>query len=191
MDHMRSWGHTADLSDKKLTLKVAMLLALANASRCSELYALDTQHMSWSEEGVTFTLAALTKTSRPGKEKTLFYPKLEADKQVCPVTTLKQYIERTNRVRKVSALFFSYVKPYGPVRTCTIERWLKESLSSAGFVDFKAHSTRGAAVTAAFTQGMSVRDIMVIADWSTDSMFHKYYYKADIRKPKSLTKSLV
>ena len=96
LDHMRSWGRTADLSDKKLTLKVAMLLALANASRCSELHALDTQHMSWSEEGVTFTLAALTKTSRPGKEKTLFYPKLEANKfaQLPPLNSmLKERIE--------------------------------------------------------------------------------------------------
>ena len=46
-----------------------------------------------------------------------------------------------------------------------------------GYKDFKAHSTRGAAVSAAYSQGMSVADIVKIADWSSDNMFKTHYYK--------------
>ena len=172
LDHIRSWGPTESLCRKKATLKLAMLMALANASRCSELHALDVQRMRWSKEGVTFSLAALTKTSRPGKSKTLFYPSLETDRDVCPVTSLKNYLKRTDGVRSDNKLFLSHVKPYGSVKSCTIARWLKEILQSAGLGEFRAHSTRGAAVSAAYTQGMSVADIMAVADWSSDNMFN-------------------
>ena len=94
LDHIKSWGYTGGLPLKKLNLKLAMLLALANASRCSELHALEIQRMTWSAEGVTFALAALTKTSKPGKSKTLFYPMLEADREVCPVTSLSGALRR-------------------------------------------------------------------------------------------------
>lgn len=147
--------------------------------------------MSWKSSRVTFSLAALTKTSRPGRDKVLFLPKLEADKELCPVTTLTVYLQKTKRVRRDDALFISYVKPYGAVQVSTIGRWLKETLKSAGFGDFRAHSTIGAAVSAASMHEMSVSDIMVVADWSTDSMFRKFYFRADIVKPKSLMQSLV
>ena len=52
LDHIRSWGPTESLCRKNATLKLAMLMALANASRCSELHALDVQRMRWSKEGV-------------------------------------------------------------------------------------------------------------------------------------------
>ena len=192
LDHIRSWGPTAGLSLKSITLKLAMLLALANASRCSELHALDVQRMAWRAEGVTFSLAALTKTSRPGKNKTLFYPQLELDREVCPVTSLKEYLKRTKDVRKNNQLFLSYVKPYGPVKACTIARWLKVILQSAGLGDFRAHSTRGAAVLAAFTQGMSVADILAVADWSSDRMFKEFYYRPVVQRQNiSFTQSFV
>ena len=177
MDHIRSWGPTAGLPLKTLTLKLAMLLALANASRSSEPHALDTKRMTWSAEGVTFSLATLTKTSGSGKSKALFYQKLDLDRELCPVSVIKEYLKRTCDVRKDDNLFLSYVKPYGPVKPCSIARWLKVILQDAGLGVFRAHSTRGAAVTAAFAQGMSVSDILAVADWSFDSTFKKFYYR--------------
>ena len=182
LDHIRSWGPTSGLPLNKLTLKLAMLLALANASRSSELHALDVKRMAWSAEGVTFSLAALTKTSRPGKSKALFYQNLDLDKELCPVNSIKEYLKRTYDVRKDDNLFLSYVKPYRPVKPCSIARWLKVILQGAGLGTFRAHSTRGAAVTAAFAQGMSVADILAVADWSSDSMFKKHYYRPVIQR---------
>ena len=80
-----------------------MLMALANASRCSELHALDVERMRFNEKGVTFSLATLTKTSKQGKNKHLFYPILLSDKEVCPVITLKEY----RRIWLISACAYS------------------------------------------------------------------------------------
>ena len=152
-----------------MTLKLAMLLALANASRSSELCALDVERMAWSAEGVTFSLVAVTKTSRPGKSRTLFYQRLDLDRELCPVTLIQEYLKKTVDVRKDNNLFLSYVQPYGPVKSCSIARWLKAVLQGAGLGIFRAHSTRGAAVSTAFAQGMSVTDIIAVADWSSPS----------------------
>ena len=69
LQHLRGWGNNASLGRKQLSLKLVMLMALANASRCSELHALDIERMRFSERGVTFSLAELTKTSKPGTNK--------------------------------------------------------------------------------------------------------------------------
>ena len=190
LGHIRSWGPTESLCRKKATLKLAMLMALVNASQCSELHALDVQRMRWSKEGVTFSLAALTKMSRPGKSKALFYSSLETDRDVCPVTSLKNYLMRTDGVQS-DKLFLSHVKPYGSVKSCTIARWLKEILRSAGLGEFRAHSTRGVAVSAAYTQGMSVADMMAVADWSSDNMFKKFYYRPLTQKQNTFTQSFL
>ena len=52
----------------------------------------------------------------------------------------------------------------------------------AGFQDFKAHSTKGASVPAAYSQGMSVADIINIVDWSSDNTLKRFYYKPIIAK---------
>ena len=65
--------------------------------------------MTWSAEGVKFSLAALNKTSRPGKSKALFYSKLEKDRDVCPVTSLREYLERMNNVRKDNSCIPSHL----------------------------------------------------------------------------------
>ena len=171
--------------------EVSYVNGIANASRCSELHALDVQRMRWSKERVTFSLAALTKTSRPGKSKALFYPSLETDRDVCPVASLKNYLKRTDGVRSDKKLFLSHVKPYGSVKSCTIARWLKEILQSAGLGEFRAHSIRGVSVSAAYTQGMSVADIMAVTDWSSDNMFKKFYYRPLTQKQNTFTQSFL
>ena len=42
---------------------------------------------------------------------------------------------------------------------------------------FKAHSIHGATVSAASNAGITTNNINA-ADWSTPSVFHKFYYKA-------------
>ena len=41
--------------------------------------------------------------------------------------------------------------------------------------DVTAHSTRATAVSVAFDKGVSKKDILNIADWSSDSVFKKHY----------------
>ena len=63
----------------------------------------------------------------------------------------------------------------------TIARWLKSVLAKAG-IDinvFKAHSVRGASTSAAASAGVTTNDILNAADWSSESVFQKFYYKPE------------
>ena len=42
---------------------------------------------------------------------------------------------------------------------------------------FGAHSIRGAASSTAHNMGVTISDILNAADWSSDSVFQKFYYK--------------
>jgi hypothetical protein len=100
------------------------------------------------------------------------------------VNTLKEYEVRTRPLRteelgNMHKLLLAIVKPHKPVAASTIARWLCGVLELAGIDTgtFKAHSTRGAAASAAASAGMSVTDILKTADWSSESTFTQFYYK--------------
>lgn len=103
---------------------------------------------------------------------------------LCPVVTLKAYEQRTAPLRGAdippkTTLFLTTIKPHGPASSSTIARWLKNLLARAGIDTsiFKAHSVRGASSTAAHNAGVTTCDIMNAADWSSQSVFQKFYYK--------------
>ena len=50
-------------------------------------------------------------------------------------------------------------------------------LSGVDVSMFTAHSTRSASVTAAADSGVTTNDILKAADWSTESVFRKFYYR--------------
>ena len=196
LDYLESLGGNCDLSLKQLSAKLVVLLALANASRASEIHALDMRFMSRKNGQVTFSFHQLTKTSRPGKTKSVHYFPLNQGEHLCPVKTLDEYIQRTEVTRKEnpskSQLILSVVKPFNPVTKATIARWVKSLIQEAGVNhQFGAHSIRSAASTAACMSGMSLQDIIQIADWSSDNIFKAFYYKPVHPKPISLLNAIV
>ena len=102
---------------------------------------------------------------------------------MCPVACLREYIKKTENHRNRSGdsqpLFLATQRPYSPVSSTSIGRWLKLTLQDAG-IDisvFKAHSTRGASSSAARQSGVSVKDILTAADWSRETTFNRFYYR--------------
>ena len=102
---------------------------------------------------------------------------------VCPMVTLKAYEERTKDFRKKlpadsrSRLFLSCIGQHTPVSSCSIARWLKNLMAEAG-IDisiFKAHSIRGASCSTAAGAGVTTKDILDAADWSSEGTFQRYY----------------
>lgn len=180
LNFLKNKGETADLSTKDLTLKLAMLLALSNADRASDLSALDVRYLAFTPDSARFQLVSLTKSARPDRQLSSVYVSFE-DRTICPVTTLQLYLTRTADWRidqSRNQLFLSINKPHHPVSTATVARWLKETLRMAGVsTDFTAHSTRSTAVSVAFDKGVSIKDILNTADWTSDSVFKRYYYK--------------
>lgn len=69
LEHICSLGKNSDLSLKQLSRKLVVLLVLSNASRASEIHALDIRYLSRNENGVTFTIAELTKQHNQARRK--------------------------------------------------------------------------------------------------------------------------
>ena len=117
--------------------------------------------MNRDREGISFVIADLTKTARPGKKRSIYYPSLKEEERPFPVNALNEYLRCTELRHKEDQtktwLFLSVVKPYKPVVKSTIARWMKTTIHEAGIGElFSAHSVRGAAATAVHMKGMAV-----------------------------------
>ena len=165
-------------SNHALTLqKLAhMLLALANADRCSDFAALDINLRYAQSNGVTLVITALTKTRRGGPPHEVFYSSFPEEPQLYALDT---YIARTDSLHSRNQqgvrnpLFITVRKPYHPVKSAKIGRWI---MKEAG-VDtdiFTAHSTRGASMSRAKPVRISSADILKAANWSSGSTFHGF-----------------
>ena len=95
---------------------------------------------------------------------------------MCPYLTLRR-TESSRVAANTTKLSLSFIKPYQPISTDTCSHWLKIVLSNSGvnISIFKGHSYRGAAMSKAVSQGVSVDLILKTADWSTESVFTRFY----------------
>ena len=161
-------------------------MALIDASRTSELQALDIRFRTYKPNGVSFKLASLTKKRTPGlPPKELLFGAYPADQRLCVVLCLRHYEKVTQEFRNLDGqanpLFISYTKPHKPVTSQRLAHWIKDLLGEAG-VDksFKAHSIRSASTSAARSRGVSLADILSTADWSKESTFKRFYYRGTV-----------
>ena len=182
LEYIRKLPRNEELSFQQLSHKLAMLMALANADRCSDLAALDLNYAQLQTNGMKFIIPRLTKTRRSGPPLEAFYPSFPEEPRLCPVTTLECYQTRSQNLREPmsetsSPLFIAVRKPHKPVKASTIGHWLKNVMKAAGVNTsvFSAHSTRGAATSKARAVGVSLADILHAANWSSPSTFCRFY----------------
>ena len=183
--YFQSLGENSSLTLKMLSQKLALLMALVEANRVSELQALDLRYRSYRPEGVSFQLPTLVKKRKTGAPTKLFtFGAFPHDSRLCVVKCLRQYEAVTDQFREDDAgtpqlPFLSYIKPHKPVTSQRLANWLKEMLGKAGIDTsiFKAHSVRSASSTAAVVKRVLIEDILHTADWSTDSTFQRFYYR--------------
>ena len=155
-------GRNESLSLKQVTLKLTMLMALTSAGRSSDIHGLDLKFRKFTPQGVEFTIAKLTKTRKSGPPKQILFPAFQSYRVLCPIACLRHYEKITGELRdtgmNTNPLFIAHCKPHKPVTSSTIARWLKEIMKEAGLDTsiFKAHSCRGAAVSAAKDHGVAV-----------------------------------
>lgn len=177
LDYLKTLFPLCNLSLKMLTFKLVALLALSTASRAQTLVSLNIDCMRIFEDKVSFVFHDLLKTSRPRQtfQLNVFH---SDDEKLCVMHTLLHYLDRTSNVRKSQYVLVSYCT-FSKVTSSTVARWLKDVLSLAG-IDvsiFKAHSYRGAAASAAFVRGCSLKEILKAADWSSVKNFRKFYLR--------------
>lgn len=172
-----TWMPLDKLSIKMLTCKLTVLVTLSTAARVQTLKCLCVDRCVLEADRVLFNCGDKLKHSKPGNDHILILRAFE-DPRLCPVRTLKCFLSKTKDLRKSRQLFVSYSN-FKAVSTSTIARWLKYVLDLAG-VDtntYKAHSFRGASVSAAFMKGCRVSDILKTADWSSVKNFKKFYLR--------------
>ena len=190
-------------SPRWLTLKTLFLVALAAGKRRSELHALERATVIWSPDSSSVSLKPhprfLSKTHLSNVGTTalsvITLPALpvvdDSSPALCPVRTLRQYIEVTDAFRSPTqkALFMSYVRSFDrDISPQTISNYLKqtivaaykdvESLSDdaiAHDLNIKAHQVRHVAHSLGQLGQLSLADIIRTGGWSTPNTFIKHY----------------
>ncbi len=188
-------------SDRILTLKVVLLLALTSLKRVGDLQA-----FSVSETCMDFAPGLVKVTLRPKPDyipKVLstsfhsqvvtlhsFHPPPFASSEderlhlLCPVRALKLYVDRSKVWRKSPQLLICFGAGRRGLATSKqrISHWVRDAISLAYEVrnipsplSLRAHSTRGVASSQALFRGVPLEDICVAAGWSSPHTFVRFY----------------
>ena len=166
----------------QLSCRLATLLATATFMRVSELSNISLPSVKITRSSATFSLSSLSKPRKAQRSGPLqsFNLRRLPSSGTCPVHHLELYFNRTESLRDLSNstnLFIGIRKPHKIVGPSTVARWIKSQLSLAG-VDcarYSAHSTRGAAASAAVVAGVPIQSILDRAGWSSESTFTRFY----------------
>ncbi len=188
-------------SDRILTLKVVLLLALTSLKRVGDLQA-----FSVSETCMDFAPGLVKVTLRPrsgyipkvlstsfrSQVVTLhsFHPPPFASSEderlhlLCPVRALKLYVDRSKVWRKSPQLLICFGAGRRGLATSKqrISHWVRDAISLAyeawnlpSPLSLRAHSTRGVASSQALFRGLPLEDICVAAGWSSMHTFVRFY----------------
>ena len=172
-----------------LSKKLTILLAIASPKRVSELARFDVRFMTMTPEYVTFRLPGLSKTLKNCTSKEVTYHAI-SDKDLCVVECRSVYLQATKSYRGVQnsskndPLLRTVVKPHKGLSANTVANRIKQIMSLSGIDTdkFQAHSTRGASTSKASNKGISISEILNMADWSNATTFRTFYCKPVIDK---------
>jgi integrase len=183
---------------KFLTWKTVFLIALATASRVSELHALSVKdgNLRYERHGIRLlpNLQFLSKTQRLNNPWIpIFIPSFHnfateaRDLLLCPYRALKMYIKRTESQRKEidsDSLFITYQKGVcRPGSKNSVARWIVSLIkwvyqdTSKHLSTVHAHDTRKLATSWALFNGASITEIIRAAHWASESTFTSFYMK--------------
>lgn len=152
LEYLKTLWPLEDLSLKLLTFKLVMLVALVTGQRCQSIHLMIINNMQVIDRVYRFLIKDLVKHSKAGKEQpVLVLPPLPSDDELCVSINLSEYLSRTEKFMKLQKLFFSFIRPYGPVSKDSISRWVKlvMDLSGVDTTEFHLHSTRSASTSKA------------------------------------------
>ena len=173
---------------ENLLTKTIFLIGLATGNRASELVAILRATILWRKQdsevvlpvkpGFLFKNQRLDKT--PPNIMVKRAPLGTISQELCPLTTLRTYIDRSNPSAKGDALFLhpetgrNLQKPtMSLLMTKLIEKACPGSMP-------KMHDIRKQAVSLAWTRGISPAEIVKSAFWSSSNVFIKHYLNPQV-----------
>lgn len=184
LEFLSKWYPNEGLSLEHISKKMITLLALVTSHRVQTLANIKISNIERHASRIKIKIPDLIKTSRVGSEQPiLILPFFNERPEICPARTISTYLEKTAKLRNQSEpLFISFKKPYKPVGTQTLSRWVKNTLTLSGIdtSSFTAHSTRHAASSAALRLGVSLDTIRKTAGWSLGSQTFARYYNRPV-----------
>lgn len=174
----------------KLSMKIAMLLALTTGHRMQTFAAINIHDIIKRNEKIEIKIPARIKTShRQRNQPTLILPIYSENSKICVATTLQSYLKKTMNIRQnTKKLLLSYRKPHKEVSTQSISRWVKELLDLCGIDTsiFTAYSTRHASTSSVKRSGISIDVIKKTAGWTEASMTFARFYDLEIAKDNTI-----
>lgn len=175
------------LSLEKLTMKTILLLSLCSAQRAQTFSKIKLSNIKQLGEGIEIVFSDILKTSGPKKyQPQLQFPYFLENPELCIASAILHYIDMTRTIRgNEDILFLTIKKPHKAATTQTLSRWIKKGLKLSGIntQEFKGHSTRHAAASAALRVGTHIDTIREAAGWSDKSKtFNRFYNKPLINK---------
>ena len=190
-DLFRKLGSNDILTLKLLRLKAVTLLALALMLRPSDIaphakhfnadtftvekVLFTTDMLRFTEDGVHVSFFGIKNdTKRDGF--VVFLPKND-DLIVDPVSSLQDYINKTEHCRQDKSVFLALKSPYQGLSASSIAKILEESIDLAGLggQGFTAKSFRPTGATVAIDQGLDPKIVQQIGRWKTADVFFQHY----------------
>ncbi len=178
---------------RPLTLKTALLLALASVKHMGDLQALSISPscLEFGPSGSKVVLKlrhgyvpkVLSTPFRAQMITLSALPPSEQDHELnllCPVRALRIYIERFMQSEQLFVCFGGRTKG-SLVTKQRLSRWIVDAIKLAYSLGqqcpmrVRAHSTRGIASSWAWSSGVSIAEICVAAGWSSPSIFARFY----------------
>ena len=189
VDHLRTWGNSEDLPIAKLQHKVIMLICLATFWRPrSDVARLEVRDIHFHQDP-DCNLTGMTLVARFSKETTGKASKIGkiGDPQVCPVSNLFLFMDRTRNVwenqprdRQVFQVYIDDNQNRKAASGDTVAKWLEKIMQDSGIDTkvYKAHSIRSASSTKAQLQGFSPEEIKRHGNWSLKcTTYEDHYYR--------------
>ena len=181
LTHISTLGPVINNDLKTCTLRLAILLCLTSGQRDQAIKYLNIDTSVIDDQGVTFFIPNILKTTKPGKHLPPFVIKRYThNPDICTVHHLETYLNKTKNLRgDFNEIIISYKKPHRPVTVSTVSRWCKTIMTHAGIDTklFTSHSTRSASASNAKRAGLSFTEINKFTNWSQADTFQFFYDK--------------
>lgn len=171
-----------ELSTSDLLNKCLCLTQAGAIMRASDLERMWLPSLKFGEEGLSYRLMS-AKNRDAGLSELLFLSSVPGHTHICPVVTLKEYVERVNTLRSDSNnthVFISPVKPFSPLKAATLAKRIVKAMNAAGIDTerFKSQSVRSAAASKALDEGETPEAVTKAGRWRSDSVFKKFYERS-------------
>ncbi|XP_058809947.1 uncharacterized protein LOC131675119 [Phymastichus coffea] len=180
LDYLTSLPNNNDLNVLDLGRKLIALLALITGHRMQTFSLIELENIEeLDDKTIHIKIPKRIKTSgRNRNQPLLILPYFLINEKICAASTLKAYIEKTEKLRNgIDYLFITSKKPYKAAESSTLSHWVKYILEKSGLdiYIFSAHSTRHASTSTAKRKGVGI-DILYSAGWTeTSQTFEKFY----------------